>query len=219
MTALGGRIESGDGYSFNIESVSDTFAFLKRLFDEGCGWLSQNRFPNPEFSSRRALFISSSTAGIPFQEEAFLSSGSSDEWIGIPFPSTDDQGVISIFGPSFALLKSTPEEELATWLLIKWLLEPQNQARWIRASGHLPSRASVLEELSIYAAEHPQWDDAIRLLPVGHSEPSHASWGVVRWTLSDAAEQVFRLGLTSDQLPALLKELEDTAEELHARYD
>jgi ABC-type glycerol-3-phosphate transport system substrate-binding protein len=126
-------------------------------------------------------------------------------------------GKVAVFGPSFAMLKSTPEEELATWLLIKWLLEPENQARWIRASDHLPSRASAAEALTDYAEQHPQWEEALALLQLAQPEPGHASWGVVRWALSDAAEQLFRLGLTSEQVPALLEELEDTAAEMHAR--
>lgn len=220
IQSFGGEIVNSSGYSFNNETVSDTLAFFKDMFDDGCGWLSQTRYPNPEFASRRALFISSSTAGIPFQETAFEDTGSSDKWKSIAFPSTDadSTGVIGLFGPSFALFESSPEEELATWLALRWLLEPENQARWIQASGHLPSRRAALAELQDYIEQHPQWAEAVDMIPLAEIEPQHASWGAVRWALSDAAEQVFRLGLTTDQLPALLEELELTAEELHARF-
>ncbi len=125
--------------------------------------------------------------------------------------------MVAVFGPSFAVLQSEPAEQLASWLLIKWLLEPENQAQWVMASGHLPSRRSVHDHLDDYRERHPQWAVVDTLLPLSRSEPANASWGSVRWALSDAAEQIFRIGLTQEQIPGLLEELDETAAELHAR--
>ncbi len=215
--AFGGEVETPSGYEFVTPETENAFAFLKGLFDSGCGWLAQSRFPNDEFATRKALFISSSTTGLPFQEEAFSENGSSDRWQVIAYPSATGTPIIDVFGPSFAILESSPSEQLAAWLFVRWLLEPENQAAWIETTGHLPSRAAALDHLAGYAGRHAQWNQAVQLLPWGLPEPKHASWGSVRWVLSDAAEQMFRIGLTPEQLPALLLELERTAAELHAQ--
>ncbi len=215
--AFGGQIETPQGYEFAGEEVNAAFGYIKELYDRGCAWLSANRFPNAELATRRALFISSSLSGLPFQQEAFEQAGSDDVWTVLPFPGLDRQPVVPLTGPSFAMIKTSPAEQLGTWVFLKWLLEPERQARWVSASGHLPSRSSARAALEAYETAHPQWGQALDLLPYSLGEPRHASWGTVRWALSDAAAQIYRLGLTLDQLPALQEELDQTAAELHAQ--
>lgn len=215
--AFGGEVQTPQGYQFTTPEVQEALRYVKALFDSGCAWLAENRYPNPEFASRKALFITSSSSGIPFQERAFEDAANGDDWVVLPFPGVDGQPVIDVFGPSFAMVQSSPEEQLATWLLLKWLLTPANQARWVEASGYYPARRSALDMLATYQRQHPQWAQSVDLLAYGRREPAHASWGRVRWALADAAEQVFRLGLTLDQIPALLEELDRTAAELHAQ--
>ncbi len=215
--AFGGQIEVPEGYRFNSDETIAALGYMKALFDEGCAWVARNRFPDPEFAQRLALFTASTVASLPFQERSFEEAQNEDDWTVIPFPTAAEEGVVAVFGPSFAVLQSEPAEQLASWLLIKWLLEPENQAQWVMASGHLPSRRSVHDHLDDYRERHPQWAVVDTLLPLSRSEPANASWGSVRWALSDAAEQIFRIGLTQEQIPGLLEELDETAAELHAR--
>jgi ABC-type glycerol-3-phosphate transport system substrate-binding protein len=215
--AFDGEIVDEGAYDFTNPEIEEAFSYLKSLYDRGCAWLSKNRFPDPDFAERRALITTSSTAGIPFQEEAMDTAESDDEWIALPFPSDGEEPVMVVSGPSYAMVESTPEGQLATWILVKWLLEPENQARWIRVSGHLPSRKSTLDILEGYRQGHPQWAQAAEWIPFARTEPDQASWSTVRWALSDAAEQIFRLNLTLDQIPPLLEELDQTAAELRAQ--
>jgi ABC-type glycerol-3-phosphate transport system substrate-binding protein len=219
IAAFGGEVETPQGYQFGEGEVTEALAFIKDLYDRGCAWLSANRYPNAELAARQSLFISSSLSGLPFQQEAFDQVSSEDKWTVLPFPSRNGQPVVPLTGPSFAMIKTTPAEQLGTWLFLKWVLEPGRQARWVTASGHLPSRASARTALESYESAHPQWASALALLPYSQIEPRHASWGVVRWALSDAGEQIYRLGLTLDQIPALQEELDQTAVELHAQTD
>lgn len=215
--AFGGEVVTDTGYDFEGEETEAAFLFLKELFDEGCAWISKNRYPDPDFAARHALLATSSTTGLPYLEEAMLAAENEDEWVVLPLPGESGEPILEVSGPSFAVLESTPEEQLAAWLLIQWLHEPENQARWIRASGSLPGRASTMERLEVYREAHPQWAAVEAFLPHARPEPERASWGLVRWALSDAADQVFRLDLSFDQIPALLEELDQTAAELHAQ--
>jgi multiple sugar transport system substrate-binding protein len=202
-------------YKFNNPQNEQAFTFLRELYDDGCAWVAEGEFPNFEFANRQGLFAADSVLGIPYQSDAFITAGNQDQWTVIPFPSPNLAPAIDVYGPSYVMLASSPERQLATWLLIKWLLLPENQARLIEADGSLPLSASTLSYLEGYKNRHPQWAAAIQALPFARSEPSFRSWGTVRWALSDAGTQLFRSYFEVSQVSTLLDFLDQTAAELH----
>ena len=208
----------GTGYLLNSPETEAAFSFIKGLQEEGCAWLPGVQYANEEFATRLGLFVASSIAGIPFQQRAFEDEGSRDQWLVIPFPGVDSVPVINAYGPSYAMFASTPEEQLASWVFIKWMSEPQNQARWIEASNYLPSRASTLNFLSEYLEANDQYSAAEELIPYSNSEPGFGSWGVARWALSDYAELLFSPEFSSEQIPTMLVELDATLAEIHLNY-
>jgi hypothetical protein len=102
-------------------------------------------------------------------------------------------------------------------LLAKWLSAPEQQARFIQASGTFPTRASTLDLLESFATDQPQWASAQELLTKSRSEPTYASWSVVRWVVGDVGTQIFRYYFTGDRISATLELMDETAAELHAR--
>jgi ABC-type glycerol-3-phosphate transport system substrate-binding protein len=217
MYAFGADIlaSSGDGYRFNTPQVEETFDFLRGLLDSGCAWLSESQTPEAEFVARQGLFATGSVPGILYQEEAFVSAGSRDEWDIIPFPSPQGEAAIVAYGPSFQILRSTPERQLASWLFIQWLSGAERQAQLAQVSGYYPVRASSLEHMGVLPAMHPQWQSAVDLLPNARPEPALRSWRIVRWAVEDAATQLFRYYFEQGRVPVLVDLLHDTANELH----
>ena len=114
------------------------------------------------------------------------------------------------------MLRSTPAEQLASWLLLKWLASPQNLARLAQSVPAFPARSSSLEQLTDLTAFYPQWQQALNLLEAAQPEPDLTSWHTVRWAVSDAATQLTRYYFTINQVPQLVRLLDDTADELHA---
>jgi ABC-type glycerol-3-phosphate transport system substrate-binding protein len=47
---------------------------------------------------------------------------------------------------------------------MKWLAEPEQQARWAQHQGCFPIRRSALEEMATYLEEHPRYSAAAQLL-------------------------------------------------------
>jgi len=217
MYAFGADIlaAGGDSYRFNTPQVEKTFDFLRGLLDSGCAWLSESQNPEAEFAARQGLFAAGSVAGILNQEEAFVKAGSRDEWDVIPFPSPQGEPAIVAYGPSFQILRSTPDRQLASWLFILWLSEAERQAQLAQVSGYYPVRASSLEHMGVLPAMHPQWQSAVDLLPNARPEPALPSWRIVRWAVEDAATQLFRYYFEQDRVPVLVRLLDDTANELH----
>ena len=219
--AFGGDIVDQEGkYTFDTPEAEQALRFLKKLYDDGCAWQTESRYPNPEFATRQALFTSSSVAGIPYQIAAFKDAGTDDDWTLIPFPSAIDKPVLNVYGPSFAVVKGTPEQQLASWLFIKWFVTPENQAKWIRVSGYFPTRKSTEQQIQDYMNENPQWAAAFTAFKnedtLKKFEPRDASWSAVRQAVGEYVSQIFQADFSADQIPDLLKELQQTAEELYA---
>jgi multiple sugar transport system substrate-binding protein len=219
--AFGGQVtdQSSPGYAFSSIETGRAIQFLYQLYDQGCAWVAASRYPNQEFASRQALFITGSVSGLPAQVQAFQQAGSGDRWTAIPFPPASESGVtgpaLVAYGPSFSVMKTTPEVQLASWLFLRWLVSPENQVRWSHSYAAFPPRESVQDLLADYAALHPQWAAALNLLPYARVEPALPSWGSVRWALSDAGGFLFSPFFSVEQLPDLVQELDRTAAELH----
>lgn len=217
LFAFGSEITDENGaYTFNTPETLAAFSFLHDLAASGCAWKPEAAFPNAEFANREGLLYSSSLSGLFFQSQAFEAAGSEDEWTALPFPAQDGQPVTHIFGPAYQIFASSPERQLAAWLFVKWASSPAHQARWTEVSGYFPARASTIEHLNRYVAGLPQWTRVYDLAPLGKNEPALPSWGTVRWVLSDAAAQLFAPGFGQTDIPALLEELDRTANELNS---
>jgi len=218
IQAFGGEVvsQSGNGYDFDNQQVANAFRFLRNLLDQGCAWIPENDPPETEFVQRGGLLTVGSAYNIPHQEALFADLGSKDMWTVLPFPSLNNSHeAIPVYGPSFQVLESTPEKQLAAWLFIKWLTTPESQAILANASAYFPVRTSSMELIESLPATYPQWEVAEELLGEVRHEPPYASWASVRWAVSDAATQLFRYYFTIDQVPTLVELLNETAAELH----
>jgi len=112
-------------------------------------------------------------------------------------------------------LKSTPQQQLAAWLFVRWMELPRVQARLAAAGSELPVRKSALELMADFAKANSQWAIAAgwligKTLPL----PVQSWWKVTQRVLEDGAGQVFQPFLTVDKVPDVLKELDATVAEL-----
>jgi len=223
MYAFGGSLANPDGKGYRIDTPENLKAltFLKGLQTQGCAWMTTGLYPHAEFAERRGLFMIGSTAGLASQSAAFQTAGTSDQWTVIPFAEETNSSapfispVVLAHGQDLMITSTTPERQLAAWLFARWLISPEVQSRWARADGSIPLRAATLGLLSDYAKAHPQWNSLVGSLDKIRSEPTYASWEIVRWVISDAAAQLFSSTFTADDIPDLLKMLEKTAAEAH----
>jgi multiple sugar transport system substrate-binding protein len=202
-------------YQFSKPEIQEAFTFLRRMYDDGCAWVAESQYTETEFVERLGLFSVGSMSDLAQQVNTFRKAGKRDEWTVIPFPSTSKNPIFPVYGPLFTILESSPEEQLASWLWIKWLSNPVNQAQLITSSGLFPLRESTRLQLQEHEQQNPQWGAAVELLPLAKSEPSYISWRTVRWALADASTQLFRSYFTPSQIPTLLEFLDQTAAELH----
>jgi multiple sugar transport system substrate-binding protein len=214
--AFGGEVlaQNGSGYQFNTSAVKDAFNFLRLLYDDECAWVSDSQPPVGEFSAREGLFISGNLDTLSLLQTAMTNANNQDEWGVIPFPSASKKPVIEVYGPDYYILQSSSAKQMASWLFIKWLAAPENQAKLIASSGKLPMQSTTLQNLDTSNLTQPQWQAVVDLIPDARAEPVLPSWGVVRWAVGDATTQLFQWYFKTDQIPNLAKLLDETAASL-----
>jgi multiple sugar transport system substrate-binding protein len=212
MQAFGGEVVTDGKYTFANKANQTTLEFLKKLYDDNCAYISTELSPYGAFANRFAIFITADMAEIPLQNLAFEQAGNSDQWTVIPFPGIKSQLIAE--GPYYSVLKSTPEKQLAAWLFVRWLLSTENQVSWVQGTGLFPLRISAYGPLTSYASSHKQWQAATGYMEDLVLQPSLASWRKARLVLGDGTEFIFRTNVKLDQIPAVLKQMDTTVQDL-----
>lgn len=219
MLAFDGGIQEEKGYRFLAPENIDAFRFLKILQQKGCAWVASSDLSvYDRFAGRQALFATAGLEEFVDQSRAFGVLGSRDEWIVLPFPGIDQTAFV-VYGSSFVVFESEDVTQLASWLFIRWMLSADAQARWVQSTGLFPLRSSAMDLLTDYSASHPQWAEAVRLLPNGKMTPKLASWRKVRVMLEDGFRDMFDTirhpDLTDGQVPLILRQMDETANGLN----
>ena len=213
LLTFGGGVISGDTYAIRTDPNLAALQFIKDLFDDNCAWISIEPTSFDSFARRSALFFSADLAGLPAQMESMSRLQNFDAWTVIPFPGLQESLLVA-YGPSYSVIRSTPEKQLAAWLFARWLLTPESQAQWVEATGLFPLRNSVLEMIQPYRQASPQWEAAVGVLSLARNVPQLASWRKVRYVLQEGMTVFFQTSQPADQLPSLLDEMDSMAREL-----
>ena len=106
---------------------------------------------------------------------------------------------MNVYGASLSVCRASAEQELASWLFLKWFTAPAQQARWAKASNYFPVRHSMEKELDAYFDQFPRYRIVFELLPFGKPEPNMAGYQVVRRKVEQVMVEVAR-GADIDQV-------------------
>lgn len=225
--AFGGDIltEDGTAYNLNSEATVEALTFLQELYNDGCAYFFTEGYPETQLASRAAIFTQGSSSGIPFYEEAFSTvaeeaGAESDVWGVTAIPHTTPDPVQNIYGGDVMIPITSPEEELAAWIFVKWFTSPEAQAKWVEASGYFPTRASTpVEEYTASVDFGTQWQQALDLLPYGSYEPQLISYDQVRRRLSEDFNAIMQGSDVQETLDATNEFANDVQDELMAEIE
>jgi len=141
-----------------------TLQFLQALMSEGCAqWEPEEGTLPADFIAGRVMFVIDSSDRLLTYQRA-IAEGANFDWTVSSLPHTTEQPLIGVDGNSLTILRSTPKEQLAAWLFIKWLTEPEQQARWSQHAACFPTRRSAFEEMASFLEAHPKYSVASQLL-------------------------------------------------------
>ena len=167
-------------YTLNSPAAVEALTFLQNLFVDGCARGVEERFADQtNFGAGTTLFTVGSSSGMPFYRAA-VEDGANFEWSVAAIPHVTEDPKQNIYGASVSIPVTTPEQELAAWLFVKYYTSPDIQARWAVASQYFPVRESVAEGLADYFESDPAYETAFGLLEFGAAEPPVPGYDPVR---------------------------------------
>jgi len=183
----------GTGYVFNGPEGLDSVIFLKDLVDRGCAVEQTERYGDQnEFGSGRSLFAISSSFRLPFYVEA-ISEGAGFSWSVNPPPHTIGVPRINASGASQSIFVTSPAEQLAAWLFIKWMSEPEQQAEWASGTGYFAIRQSATDMLADYLAENPVYEKAFGFMALDYgTESTVVGYDRCRSTIAEMLTAILR---------------------------
>ena len=208
----GGDFMNADGSAYTLDTpqVRETMALMHALEQEGAVELLTERYGDTsEFSVGQLLFALRSSSGLPFFKSGVESAGTDFNWGVAAPPYSGEDPVVNVYGASLSVCRTTPEQQVAAWLFIKWFTQPEQQARWVRASNYFPVRRSTAQELGDYLAENPSYQTAYQLLDYGRSEPSVIGYEPVRRMIASAMVDI----MEGENVGEVLAQLERKANE------
>jgi ABC-type glycerol-3-phosphate transport system substrate-binding protein len=189
--------DSGTRATFNQPAGVEGLALLRRLIDAGLAWLPQDPYGDyVAFGNGEAAFAFSSTGNRKLYTDAYagaLERGMAPfEWDQTLIPQADpEQPATALYGTSFFVVRSTPEQERAAWRLIRWFTAKEQTARWAGQMEAMPVRASALTVMTATLQADPFLRAQVEtILPYGRPEPAVAAELDVRDVLYTAIVSV-----------------------------
>jgi ABC-type glycerol-3-phosphate transport system substrate-binding protein len=147
--AHGGSIMTPDAqrYAFNSEAGVKALTLLRDLFRDGCAIAqprSERNRHQARFAAQEVLFVTDSSAGLPFYAEAIQQASRPFRYTASMFPQADPATPkVDLYGASWSVFKSTPEKQLASWLFLKHFTDTYNIAKWAQVTNYIATRKSA----------------------------------------------------------------------------
>ncbi len=217
VISRGGTIvlPDGAGYALNTPELRESMEFMVELYANGYAKKIAERYGDQtDFGNRNVLFTMGSTSGLPFYAQAVdAGEAGTFEWSVAPIPHTTSEPQVNIYGASVSIPKTTPEEQLAAWLFLRYFSSPETQAEWVRISNYFPVRSSVAEGLDDYFDKNPRYEEAFTILQNSNTqaEPPYAGYDEVRDLMAGA----FNAIIDGADIEETLAQLEADANEVH----
>ncbi|MGC9333034.1 MAG: extracellular solute-binding protein [Anaerolineae bacterium] len=205
-------LEDGSSFDFLNDTVKESMAFMKDLYDQGCiGLMAEAYGDQTDFGNYKTLFTIGSTSGVPYYDSA-VKSGEQGEFVwgvaALPYMDGGDEPVMNLYGASVSVPVTTPEQELASWLFVKWFTEPEQNARWAKISGYFPTRISAADAMTDYMEANPVYAQGFELMPYSTYE---AQWCACYEEVRRLMEDAYSAILDGADIDATLAQLQEDA--------
>ena len=175
VLSRGGSIMAADNktVAWDGKEGLETLQMLDRLYKGGYAYTPTGFEWQNDFAASKLAYAFSSTSSRPFIAGAMKTPVN---WtVGLPPQANATNGRTVMFGANIAVLKSTPQKQLASWLFIKWFNDQDQTADWATKSYYMPVRKSAAnnEALKTYwTSKDPQGKQAFDVVPASIPEPN-----------------------------------------------
>lgn len=201
----GGDILTPDNQPAFREPGLATLRWYRELFDKGYAYQPGQQFGDQaDFGLGKTLFAFGTSTGVPFYRRVITDPATNQErfaWSFAPYPHATPQPVVNVFGPSAAILRTTPERSLAAWQFLKFWMSPESSATWGIQSNYYPvNRASRdTAAMQAYLKDNPVYAQGFDLFQFAKSEPTVPGWQAARGGIADGLVAVMTNKATPEE--------------------
>lgn len=180
---------------FDSDIAKDRIAWYQDLLDKGVARLvgDDKHFTNPFANGDVGCYVALSG------NLGYLTQAVGDKFeLGVaPLPQEGPVQFVSLSEPIFAITKSTPEEELASWIFLNYLLSPEVNADCASVFGGLPATESAINTdlYQQFLQENPVAQAVLAEKDAFGYVPAIDGFYDVRTSLDRALEEIF-LGIS-----------------------
>jgi len=179
LNSRGGSIISADGThtSFNSEEGVRTLTTLQETAASGC-FFHSNSDAIRDFARGKVAMIFVQSTQLP-QVFAAVEARGGFRWGVSPVPYGRRNPTLTLNGPAWIMLRSTPARQLAAWLFVRWFSEAPQTVRWSKLTGWLPVRRSAAQGLADTFSTNAGFKVAFDLLTVAQAQPDIPQWSSI----------------------------------------
>ncbi len=199
--------------TFSDPAAEEALTFLKDLVADGCAWWALEPTQDDYLSDRFALFYSGTLEDVLEQEYSIQWLAAADEWTVLPYIGTD-QEIVLLSGDSYGILVNSIEDQMAAWIFTRWMNQPENHQRIVKASGSLPLSQDEIELLAGFGNDHANWAKALEFLDFSGNLPRTSAWIAEKLVLPDALWQVLQPTAAGEDITGILERMDDLVTEL-----
>lgn len=193
VMSRGGKMWSEDGKTVGWDGAPglETLKLLQRGIEGG--WMYQPKGFDWQnvFGEGNLLYAIGTSTGRPFIKAAFKKQFS---WSVVPMPTSAGVQPRTIqFGGVIAIMKTTPEKQLAVWEFLKWFTDTKQTAKWSIVSSYMPVRKTALEDAALkehWTTKDVQGRQSFDLVPTSISAPNVRGTQDIRNVITDMQTKV-----------------------------
>lgn len=203
--SMGAKIYADGQWDFSSDAVIATFQLFADMYKEGCAYIPEGAYQNTaDFALSLNPMANTSTAGIPYISSDFETNLSDNNvpvpnWIVTTTPWTEGNRTIQLYVPSIIVVPATPEEEVASFLFLKFLSSTESQIAWTTATAYFPINLEAAASLGDYEASNPYFAEANAIIADPsvniYSAPAVLSYNPVRDLIGKAWADVTSNGM------------------------
>jgi len=193
VMSMGGNIMSADNKTVAWDGKEGlaVLQMMDRLWKGGYAYTPTGFDWQNDFAASKLAFTMGSTSSRPFIAGAMKTAV---KWnVGVP-PQTDPAKPRTVmYGANVAVLKSTPQKQLASWLFVKWFSEQAQTADWGTKSFYMPVRKAAANDealKSYWSSKDPQGKQAFDVIGSSIPEPNVRGQQEIRDVIFDMLTKV-----------------------------
>jgi multiple sugar transport system substrate-binding protein len=169
---------------------------MRDQIQEGTSYYASSRRESVAlFAEKSTLFSFGSTWDLP---DYAIATGQADSvesqftWDAVPLPHSLQDPIMLVQGSAFFMLQTAPTRQLASWLFLRWMLNPENDALWATETGALPLFRSSLQLpiMEEYLERNPHYAGICSWLESARQEPAVPYWSTALDLLAQSVDTI-----------------------------